>query len=150
MWRFRVRVGVPSTQFPGPVSGLRVTPRRFPWLRPFPPSPPQCLPPENTGAALCSATSRVLMELLAIPLGEQKTLAKWLVIWAHPTSHRRRWQNYGFPSPPLPTIFRRVPMRPPSSCASNLFGSSPACRPPHNFPTCPVSPTAQDHGRARV
>jgi len=135
--RFRVRVGVPSTQFPGSVSGLRVTPRRFPWLRPFPPPPPQSQPPQKLGLALCSTASSVLMELLAIPLSEQKTLAKWLVIWTHPTSHRCGWQGCGFPFLPRPTLLRRAPVRPPSSCASN-------------FLTCSVSPTAQDHSKARV
>ena len=88
---------------------MRVTLRRSPWLHPFPPPPPQL--------ALCSAASSVL--------------------WAHPTSHRRRWQDYGYPSLPRPTYCFRAPMRSPSSCASDL-------------PTCSVSPTAQDHARTRV
>ena len=59
------------------------------------------------------------------------------ILWPHLTSHRRGWQGCGFPFLPRPTILRRAPMRPPSSCASN-------------FPTCSGSPTAQDHGKARV
>ena len=94
--------------FSGPVSGKWEIQQRSPWLPPFSPLPPL--------DGLCSEASSI--------------------IWGYPTSHRRRWQDYGFPSLPRPTMLHRAPMRPPSSCASN-------------FPTCSGSPTAQSYTRTR-
>ena len=109
VWRLHVRRKVHYRSFPGSVSGKRETPRRSPWLPPFSPPSPQDGP--------CSKASSIL--------------------WGYPTSHRRRWQDYGFPSLPRPTFLRRAPMRSPSSCASN-------------FPACSGSPTAWNLRRTRV
>ena len=103
-WRVRVCLRVPSTHFPGSVSGVRENQKHSLWLSPFPPSPPP-------GCTRCSASSSVL--------------------WGYPTSLRRGWRDYGFPSPPRPTMFHRAPMRPPSSCSSS-------------FPACSGSTTAWD------
>ena len=73
--------------------------------------PPSLHRLRRAACTLCSATSSVL--------------------WGYPTSHQRGWRDYGFPSPPRPTIPRRAPMRPPSSCSSS-------------FPACSGSPTAWD------
>ena len=106
--QLHVRLQDPSTHLPGPGSGMRASLRRCSWLRPFPPPPPQL--------ALCSAASSVL--------------------WAHPTSHQRRWRNFGFPSPPRPTLRCRALMRYPSSCA-------------RSFSACSGSTTARDRRKAR-
>ena len=67
---FHLPVRVLSTHFPGSVSGMRATRRHSPWLRPFPPRPPQSFHPYSPGFSPCSVASSVLR--------------------AHPTSRRRR------------------------------------------------------------